>query len=286
MPSEPFGSAPARERAMEHKTKKAILVVSFGTTFHRTREKTIDKIEEEIQAAYPEYELYRAWTSKMIIAKLLRRDGIRVPTVTEAVEAMLADGITELVVQPTHIINGVENDQMKADVQEYRDRFLRVVFGNPLLTTTEDSQEAIQAVMAEFPELDTKDALVFMGHGTTHYANTVYAALDYTFKDLGYPHVFLGTVEAYPSLESLMKMVQSFAPRRVLLAPFMVVAGDHAIHDMSGEDQDSWRSQFEKAGFKVECFMKGLGEYAGIRRMYVQHVADALAGDAGSQQTI
>ncbi|MCI8994341.1 MAG: sirohydrochlorin cobaltochelatase [Lachnospiraceae bacterium] len=271
---------------MEHKTKKAILVVSFGTTFHRTREKTIDKIEEEIQAAYPEYELYRAWTSKMIIAKLLRRDGIRVPTVTEAVEAMLADGITELVVQPTHIINGVENDQMKADVQEYRDRFLRVVFGNPLLTTTEDSQEAIQAVMAEFPELDTKDALVFMGHGTTHYANTVYAALDYTFKDLGYPHVFLGTVEAYPSLESLMKMVQSFAPRRVLLAPFMVVAGDHAIHDMSGEDQDSWRSQFEKAGFKVECFMKGLGEYAGIRRMYVQHVADALAGDACSQQTI
>lgn len=262
---------------MEQKTKKAILVVSFGTSFHRTREKTIDKIEEEIQAAYPDYQVYRAWTSRMIIAKLLRRDGIRIPTVTEAVEAMLEDGITELVVQPTHIINGVENDQMKADVQAYQDRFQRVVFGAPLLTSTQDSQEAIGAVMEEFTWLDEKDALVLMGHGTTHYANTVYAALDYTFKDLGYPHVFLGTVEAYPSLENLMKMVCSFGPKRVVLAPFMVVAGDHAIHDMSGEDEDSWRSRFEQAGFSVECVMKGLGEYPGIRQMYIQHIEDALA---------
>lgn len=263
---------------MGQKIQKAILVVSFGTTFHKTREKTIDRIEKEIQEAYPEYQIYRAWTSKMILAKLLRRDGIRIPTVTEAVETMLADGITELVVQPTHIINGVENDQMKQDVQQYVHRFEKVIFGAPLLTSTRDNEEAIRAVMAEFSDLKETEGLVFMGHGTTHYANTVYAALDYTFKDLGYPHVFLGTVEAYPSLETLLKQVVSFSPEKVVLAPFMVVAGDHAIHDMSSEDEDSWRSQFVRAGFSVKCVMKGLGEYPGIRRMYIRHIQEALEG--------
>lgn len=257
-------------------TKKAILVVSFGTSFHRTREKTIDKIEEEIAQAYPEYRIYRAWTSKMIIAKLKRRDGIIVPTVTEAVETMLTDGIRELVVQPTHIINGIENDLMKEEIQRCADRFEQVVFGDPLLTSTQDNEDTIRAVMEEFSDLSEKEALVFMGHGTTHYANAIYAALDYTFKDLGYSHVFLGTVEAYPSLETLIRQVHSFEPKKVILAPFMVVAGDHAIHDMSSEDEDSWRSQFEQAGFSVECVMKGLGEYPEIRRIYVDHIARAL----------
>ncbi len=257
-------------------TKKAVLVVSFGTSFHKTREKTIDKIEEEIDKAYPEYRVYRAWTSKMIIAKLRRRDGIHVPTVTEAVEAMLSDGISELVVQPTHIINGIENDQMKEDVLRYRAQFEKISFGAPLLTSTADSEAVISAVMAEFAGLKEKEALVFMGHGTTHYANSIYAALDYTFKDMGYTHVFLGTVEAYPSFDNLLKLIQVFEPERVTLAPFMVVAGDHAIHDMSGEDEDSWRSRFEGAGYPVSCVMRGLGEYEGIRQIYIQHVKDAM----------
>lgn len=261
---------------MTHKTKKAILVVSFGTSFHRTREKTIDRIEEEIGKAYPEYMVCRAWTSKMIIAKLKRRDGITIPTVTEAVEAMLKDGITELVVQPTHIINGIENDQMKEDVLRYEDRFEKLAFGTPLLTSSEDNEAVISAVMEEFPDLGEKEALVFMGHGTNHYANSIYAALDYTFKDMGYPHVFLGTVEAYPSFETLLKLVRDFAPEKVILAPFMVVAGDHAIHDMSSEDEDSWRSRFQREGLSVECVMKGLGEYPGVRRIYAEHIAKAI----------
>lgn len=261
---------------MARKTKKAILVVSFGTSFHRTREKTIDRIEEEIGRAYPEYALYRAWTSKMIIAKLKRRDGISIPAVAEAVEAMLEDGVTELLVQPTHILNGIENDQMKEDVLRYEERFERLAFGAPLLTSTEDNEAVISAVMEGFPELGEREALVFMGHGTTHYANSIYAALDYTFKDMGYPHVFLGTVEAYPSFETLLKLVRDFAPEKVILAPFMVVAGDHAIHDMSSEDEDSWRSRFQREGFSVECVMRGLGEYPGIRRVYVEHLAKAM----------
>ena len=208
------------------KKKKAILVVSFGTSFHKTREKTIDRIEADIAAAYPEYTLYRAWTSKMIIAKLKRRDQIVVPTVVEAVEQMIADGVHELIVQPTHIINGIENDLMKEDVLARKDAFEKIAFGDPLLTTTEDNVEVLHAVMSEFPALAEDEALVFMGHGTTHYANTVYAALDYTFKDLGYNRTFLGTVEAYPSMESLKKQLKALAPKKLILAPFMVVAGD------------------------------------------------------------
>ena len=170
---------------MENK-KKAILAVSFGTSFHETREKTIDRIEADLAAAYPEYTLYRAWTSKMIITKLKKRDGIVIPTVAEAVEQMISDGVQELIVQPTHIINGIENDLMKEDVLARKEAFEKIAFGDPLLTTTEDNVAVLQAVMSEFPALAEDEALVFMGHGTTHYANTVYAALDYTFKDLGY----------------------------------------------------------------------------------------------------
>ncbi len=255
--------------------KKGILVVSFGTSFPETREKTIDRIEEDIKDAFPDYGFYRAWTSKMIIAKLLKRDGIRIPTVEEALGQMLADGITQVIVQPTHLINGIENERMKEDVYTYGKAFDKISFGNPLLTTTRDQRKVLQAVMEEFSGLEKEEGLVLMGHGTPHYANAVYAALNYMLKDLGYPNVFLGTVEEYPSLDILQRQVEEFHPKKILLAPFMVVAGDHALRDMSGESEDSWQRRFEGAGFLVECVIKGLGEYAGIRRIYVEHVKAA-----------
>ncbi len=256
--------------------KKGILAVSFGTSVNETREKTIDAIEKELKEAFPDRRLYRAWTSRMIIKKLEKRDGVRIDTVPEAVERMLSDGITDLVVQPTHVINGVENDQMIADVSAETERFGRLAFGVPLLTSEEDSRAVIRAVMEEYKDLPKDEALVFMGHGTTHYANFVYAALDDLFKKLGYPNVFLGTVEASPSLESLLSLVRAYGAGKVTLAPFMVVAGDHAQNDMSGEERSSWRSRFEAAGFEVDCVLKGLGEYKGIRRIYVEHARAAL----------
>ena len=256
-------------------TEKGILVVSFGTSYPETREKTIDKIEEEIHESYPDFALYRAWTSGMIIRKILKRDGVRICNVTEAMEQMRADGIREVVVQPTHVLNGIENDQMIRDAGAFEKDFDRIVFGAPLLTSQEDNERVIQAVAEDIP-LKEDEALVFMGHGTAHFANSIYAALDYQFKDRGYKNVFMGTVEAYPSMESLMKMVCQNSPRRVILAPFMIVAGDHASNDMSG-DEDSWKSEFETAGFQVECRMKGLGEYPEIRQIFIDHVRDALA---------
>lgn len=263
------------KKTLSTETKKAILAVSFGTSHNDTREVTIDSIERDMQNAFPDYKLYRAWTSKMIIKKLKSRDNIHVHTVKEAMEQILADGITDVVVQPTHVINGIENDLMKEDVLSFRENFHSISFGAPLLTSEQDSLRVIQAVIEEFPDLKQEEALVLMGHGTTHYANSIYAALDYTFKDKGHKNIFLGTVEAYPSMETLMKMVKDYNPSKVILAPFMIVAGDHAKNDMAGDDPDSWYSQFAAAGFEVEAALKGLGEYPGIRRLLVEHLKAA-----------
>lgn len=260
---------------MKQNEKKAILVVSFGTSFAETRKKTIDAIEADLAAAYPDYAIYRAWTSKMILKKLKNRDGIVIPTVSEAVDQMIEDGIQELIVQPTHVINGIENDQMKADVLARQEAFTSIAFGTPLLTTTEDQMAVIRALMAELPPLAEDEALVLMGHGTTHYANAVYAALDYTFKDLGYSRCILGTVEAYPSMESVKRQLKALAPKKVILAPFMVVAGDHATNDLAGEEEDSWKSQLEAEGYEISCILKGLGEYPGIRKLYIAHAEEA-----------
>lgn len=253
-------------------TKKAILAVSFGTSHEDTRKVTIDAIEDSMREAFPDYPVYRAWTSKMIIRKLKNRDNIIVPTVRETMEQMISDGITDVLVQPTHVINGIENDLMKEDALSYRDSFHSISFGDPLLTTEEDSHKVIAAIAEEFSNITKKQALVFMGHGTTHFANSIYAALDYTFKDKGYHNFFLGTVEAYPSMESLKKMVKAYQPEEVVLAPFMIVAGDHAKNDMAGDDPESWYSQFKDEGYEVKAVLKGLGEYKGIRRLFIDHI--------------
>lgn len=260
------------KKVLSENNKKAILAVSFGTSHNDTREVTIDAIEKDMKDAFPDYALYRAWTSKMIIRKLKSRDHVHIHTVKEAMEQMRADGITDVLVQPTHVINGIENDLMKEDALSHRDDFHSISFGDPLLTSEQDSLDVIQAVVDEFPDLDPEDALVFMGHGTTHYANSIYAALDYTFKDRGFKNIFLGTVEAYPSMETLMKMVKEYNPRKVILAPFMIVAGDHAKNDMAGDDPESWYNQFKAAGFDTEARFKGLGEYTGIRKILVEHL--------------
>lgn len=257
-------------------TKKAILVVSFGTSYNPTREKTIDVIEKEIAETFSGYRVYRAWTSKMIMAKIQKRDGIKINNVKEAMEQMHREQVTDVIVQPTHVINGIENDLMKEDALSCREYFDSISFGTPLLTSEQDSWDMIEAIHGEFSGLAEDEDLVLMGHGTTHYANSIYAALDYSFKDKGYRNIHLGTVEAYPSMETLLKIVTQRNPRKVFLAPFMIVAGDHARNDMAGDDPDSWFCQFKQKGFEVECCLKGLGEYPAVRELLIRHVRDAI----------
>ncbi len=251
--------------------EKAILVVSFGTSYNETRKKTLDRIEEDVRNAFPEYGVFRAWTSGMIRSKLLKRDGVYIPDVKEALEKLAKDGVREVIVQPTHMINGYENDAMAAAVESMRDSFERVSVGAPLLSSGEDNSKVLQVTVEELhPGED--EALVLMGHGTEHYADAVYAALDYRLKDMGHMDFYMGTVEGYPPLESVVRMVKKSDVRKVLLAPFMIVAGDHAMNDLSGDAEGSWKSVFEREGYEVRCILKGLGEYEGIRRIFLDHI--------------
>ena len=259
---------------MEHQTK-AILVVSFGTSHTDTREKNIDRIEQEIQKAFSDHRVYRAWTSRMIARKLKNRDGIVIDNVEEAMDRMKNDGIQEVIVQPTHVMNAIENEGMLQDVRENAEGFTSVKIGAPLLTSQEDHKEMIQVLKEEWKEIPDSDVLIFMGHGTSHEANEVYALLDARLKENGLANFLIGTVEAFPSMETLIGKVKELHPQKVHLTPFMIVAGDHARNDMAGEDEDSWANQFQAAGYETVCHLKGLGEYPGVRKMFIRHVREA-----------
>ncbi len=256
--------------------KQAVLLVSFGTSYLSSKEKTIDRILERTKEEFPDCAVYQAWSSKVIIKILKERNGIVIPTIEEAMAKILSDGIKRLIVQPTHFINGIENEAMEELILQHAAPDISVSFGNPLLTSTEDQKAVLQAVIREFSRLPADEALVYMGHGTTHHANSVYAALDYMLKDMDCPNFFMGTVEAYPDLNALIRQVSRTNARKVHLAPFMLVAGDHANHDMAGKQEDSWKSQFEAAGYEVECHLKGLGEYEGIQDIYLEHLRNAI----------
>lgn len=253
--------------------KKGILVVSFGTSHLDTMEKTIEVIEKEIKERFTDCNVYRAFTSGMIIRKLKRTEGISIDTVPEALSRMAADGIEDVIIQPTHIINGIENDRMMEDLMERMSLFRRIRVGKPLLSSVDDYKKAIHAVMAE-TELDDGEMLVLMGHGTDHHANSAYPTLEYTFHALGYSQVLVGTVESFPELKNVMAKLKIAEKKKVALMPFMLVAGDHAKNDMAGEE-DSWKSQLEEEGYEVRVIMKGLGEFRGIRQIFMEHIEEA-----------
>ncbi len=256
--------------------KKGILLVSFGTSYLDSKEKTIDLILEDVKKAFPQYYIYQAWTSKTILHILKTRDNLSIFSLEEAMEKIKADGIDSLTVQPTHLINGLENDVMVRTIQAYSSDNFKISFGAPLLSSTEDQKSALTAVLSDFSSISKEEALVLMGHGTTHHANSIYAALDYMLKEMGHPNVLIGTVEAYPGLDTLIRQVAKLHPKRVHLLPFMLVAGDHANNDMAGEQPDSWKSLFEAAGYEVLCHLKGLGENKGIRKIYLEHLREAM----------
>ncbi len=257
--------------------KKAVLVVSFGTSYNESREKTIGSIEKKIAEAFPDYDQRRAFTSQTIIAKIAKRDNEKIDNVKEAMEKLIDEGYGSLIVQPTHVMNGEEYDEMKEITKPFEKNFVSIKYGKPLLTSDDDYKDVIDAVAKDIPQLSDKThAVVFMGHGTNHFANATYSALDYRFKAEGYENAFVGTVEGYPDLEKIKKDLESFKPQKVTLIPLMIVAGDHANNDMAGDEDDSWKTQLKKEGYEVECVLKGLGEYQGIQDMFVAHCKNAL----------
>ena len=254
--------------------KKAILAVSFGTSYPDTLRKTIAATEQALAEAFPDWEVRRAFTSGMIIRKLNERDGVEIENVAQAMQRLEEEGFTHIAVQSTHVMHGEENEKMLSQLEPYRLR-MKVSVGMPLLHGEEDYAAVAQALLNWLPPLTEDEALVLMGHGTTHFANSAYAQMEHMLQS-SCDRVYLATVEGYPTLESVERQLAKRPEiRRLMLAPFMLVAGDHARNDMSG-DEDSWAEQLKKAGYPVRCILQGLGECPAIRALFVEHCRSAV----------
>ncbi|MDO4485028.1 MAG: sirohydrochlorin cobaltochelatase [Bacillota bacterium] len=271
--------------------EKELLVVSFGTSFNDSRAEDIGSIEKALADAYPGYSVRRAFTSQIIINHIQARDGYAIDNVTQAMDRAVANGVKQMVVQPTHLMSGYEYDDLKAEINEYANK-IDIVYGKPLLDSDADRTTVAKAVTkaaaldAGYSSITTADentAFVFLGHGTSHENQKRYTQMQQKFEALGYSNCFMGTVEGKPeatSIESIIATVKADGYTKVVLRPLMVVAGDHAENDMAGDDEDSWKNMFVAAGFKVECQINGLGVIEAIQNVYVQHANTALENKA------
>ena len=274
-----------------------LLVVSFGTSYNDSRVNDIKSIEDALQEAYPDWSVRRAFTAQIIINHIQARDGEKIDNMTQALERAVANGVKNLVVQPTHLMHGAEYDEMCAAIDEYRDQFESVSIAEPLLgevgsdaTVINADKEAVaKAITAAAVEASGFDSLesakeagaafVFMGHGTAHVAKVSYSQMSAQMQNLGYENVFIGTVEGEPeetACESVIEKVRAAGYTTVILRPLMVVAGDHANNDMAGSDDDSWKPMFEDAGLTVDCQIVGLGGIADIQTLYIAHTKAAI----------
>lgn len=279
--------------------EKELLVVSFGTSFNDSRAEDIGGIESALQDAYPDWAVRRAFTAQIIINHVLARDGEKIDNVEQALERAAANGVKELVIQPTHLMHGAEYDELTQAVDNFRDMFESVEIAEPLLgevgadasVVNADKETVAKAVVQTAVEAAGYDsieaaaedgtAFVFMGHGTSHAAKVTYSQMQTQMEDLGYNNVFIGTVEGEPeetSCEAVIGKVKEAGYTNVVLRPLMVVAGDHANNDMAGEDEDSWVSQFVASGAfeKVDTQIAGLGSIPAVQEIYVQHTGEVV----------
>ena len=277
--------------------EKELLVVSFGTSFNDSRVADIKSIEDALQEANPDWSVRRAFTAQIIINHIQARDGEKIDNMEQALERAVANGVKQLVVQPTHLMHGAEYDEMCAAIDKVRDQFDSVEIAEPMLGEVGDDATVINAdkeavakavVAAALEESgyestaaakDAGVAYVLMGHGTAHVAKVTYSQMATQMAKLGYENVFVGTVEGEPeetSCEAVIEAVKNAGYTTVVLRPLMVVAGAHANNDMAGADDDSWKTMFEAAGFTVNCQISGLGRIADVQALYVAHTKAAI----------
>lgn len=258
------------------KGKKAILLVHFGTSYPETRKKTIDAIEMKVIEEFPDYEVRRAFTSRIIMKILKDRDGIIVDNPSQALHKLAAEGYTHIVVQATHVINGVEAETMRKEIEiNFPNAFESMKIGNSLLTSVHDYKKVAKGLYNEFKP-SKKEALVLVGHGTHHHGNSAYGMIDSVFKYEGMKNVFICTVEGYPELGDVSSMLKKEGYKNVMLAPFMFVAGDHAENDVAVD----FKEELEDKGFRVKVVLRGLGESKTVQDLFINHIEDAITNVA------
>ena len=257
-----------------------LLVVSFGTSFNDNRAATIKAIEDDMEKAFPGYDVRRGFTANIIIEHIYRRDGERINDVKEALDQAVKNGVKNLLVQPTHLMNGYEYGDLRSLLEKkYADQFESIKIGAPLLTSDKDFTEVALAMVNATKDAvkDDKTAVCFMGHGTSADSHNVYARMQKELRAAGYDNYFIGTVEAEPMAEDVVKMVKEAGYEKAILRPMMIVAGDHANNDMADvNDPESWYSVFTAAGLEVECQINGLGEIKAVRDLLVDHAKAAV----------
>ena len=277
--------------------EKELLVVSFGTSYNDSRVADIKSIEDALQAANPDWSVRRAFTAQIIINHIQARDGEKIDNMDQSLERAVANGVKQLVVQPTHLMHGAEYDEMCAAIDKVRDKFESVEIAEPMLgevgsdaaVINADKEAVAKAVVAAAlsesgyestaAAKEAGVAYVLMGHGTAHVAKVTYSQMSTQMDKLGYENVFIGTVEGEPedtSCEAVIAAVKEAGYTTVVLRPLMVVAGDHANNDMAGADEDSWKTMFEAAGLTVNCQISGLGRIADVQALYVAHTKAAI----------
>ena len=279
--------------------KKELLVVSFGTSFNDSRAEDIKGIEDALQEAFPDWSVRRAFTAQIIINHIQARDGEKIDNMQQALDRAVANGVEELVIQPTHLMHGAEYDELKAAADAYADKIAKIVIAEPLLgevgadatvinedkkaVATAITAEAVTSISYDSAEAAEKDgvAIVFMGHGTSHTAKVTYSQMQTQVDELGYKNVFIGTVEGEPEDTACDKVIEKVAAagyKRVVLVPLMGVAGDHANNDMAGDDDDSWLSMFlaSKKFDGVEAQIYGMGRLPDIQQLYIAHTQAAV----------
>ncbi|MDO4475751.1 MAG: sirohydrochlorin cobaltochelatase [Lachnospiraceae bacterium] len=276
-----------------------LLVVSFGTSFNDSRAQDIGGIEKALEEAFPDWSVRRAFTAQIIINHVQARDGEFIDNMDQALERAVANGVKNLVVQPTHLMRGYEFDEMCEAVSAYEDQFESIKIAQPMLgevgegdaDVNDDKKEAAQAIMDaavassgyDTAEAAAEDgtAFVLMGHGTSHTAKVTYRQMGAQMDELGFENVFIGTVEGEPeetACEAVIEAAAAAGYKNIILRPLMVVAGDHACNDMAGEEEDSWKSMFEASGEfeSVEAQIEGMGRIEGIQDIYIAHTQAAM----------
>lgn len=262
--------------------KKAILVVSFGTTHDDTMKLTIGRIEDRVREEFPDYEIRRAFTAHIIINVLKNRDGIHVDTPEEALQKLKDEGYEEVFMQPLHVIPGLEFDYIKLIAHKHTNMgtFKKIRVGRPALYFKGIDEEAPDdyeiVVDAMKGTINKEEDFIFMGHGTMHFANACYSCLQNVLADKGYGNIFIGNVEGYPTIDNVVNWIKKKDIREVTLMPLMLVAGEHAKNDMASDEEDSWKSILESRGVKVNIHLHGLGEIKEFQDIYINHLVDII----------
>lgn len=252
-------------KTMEKNDKASVLMVHFGTTFDDTRKNTIDAVNEEAEKEFPNMEVREAYTSRIIMRRLKER-GIVKDNPAEALDKLVKEGYTHIIVQPTNIINGVESKTLEQQLEMYKDKFKEIRTGSALLSTPEDYKAVAEIINKEVGKVADDEAVVLVGHGTHDNGNAAYPAMDYTAKSMGYKF-YVGTIEGFPEFDDVVKGLKKDNIKKVILMPFMFVAGDHANNDIAVD----WKEELEKEGFTVEVKLTSLGMMENIRKMFIEH---------------